>query len=60
MCSLVPTVQSGLWEHRAIVISQTTYGLFFFLFFSYLSYLFVKQFCYMQRDREGFLLLLDL
>ena len=21
---------SGLWEHRAIVISQTTYGLFFF------------------------------
>ena len=32
MCSLVPTVLSGLWEHRAIVISQTTYGLFFFFF----------------------------
>ena len=48
MCSLVPTVLLGLLEHTAIVISQSTYGLFFF---SYLPYLFVKQFCYMQRER---------
>ena len=47
MCSLIPTILSGLWEHRATVISQTTYGLFFF-FFSYLPYLLVKQFCYMH------------
>ena len=32
MCSLIPTILSGLWEHRATVISQTTMVFFFFLF----------------------------
>ena len=56
MCSLVTTVLLGLLEHRAIVISQTTYGLFFF----FLLIIFICEAILLHAKREGFLLFLDL